>query len=68
MCVFVCMCACIGTCVFACVCACMHVCIWMCVHMIFLYYIAGLKSKKQQLEHNQRQLQEKIGHTVTGIS
>ena len=41
----------------------------MCVHIYIIYIaiLAGLKSKKQQLEHNQRQLQEKIGHAVTGI-
>ena len=44
-----------------CVCACVCVCT---IHFVML---AGLKSKKQQLEHNQRQLQDKIGHAVTGM-
>ena len=37
------------------------------VHTLF-HILAGLKSKKSQLEHNQRLLQQKIGHTVTGIT
>ena len=43
----------------------MSVCLCVCtIHFVML---AGLKSKKQQLEHNQRQLQDKIGHAVTGM-
>lgn len=37
-------------------------------HCIIYYTIAGLKSKKSQLEQNQRILQEKIGRTVTGTT
>ena len=31
-----------------------------------MYILAALRSKKEQLEKNQWQLQEKIGHTITG--
>ena len=44
----------------------MRVCVCTFVLHDFLM-IAGLKSTKKQLEHNQRQLQEQIGHAVTGI-
>ena len=59
-----CLCACVSMCLCVGVCAC--VCMDECSHDFLV--LAGLKSKKQQMEHNQRQLQEKIGHAVTGIS
>ena len=56
-------------CVYVSVCLCVDVCMCVydeCSHDFLV--LAGLKSKKQQMEHNQHQLQEKIGHVVTGIS
>ena len=57
---------CVCVCVRACVCVC--VCVCACVYLFCeVFVLAGLKSKKEQLERNQRQLQEKIGHAVTGM-
>ena len=73
VCVYVCMHACVCACVCVCCITCMYflctyirICMCVCYIINFLM-IAGLISKKQQLECNQRQLQEKIGHPVTGI-